>query len=555
MSLIHIRQIKTYLLTTFHNLIDLSDVSSQQPAEYESVFLTRSLAAFAIMNLANISKEEAAVTVTDGSHDNGIDAVYYHKVEKILFLVQSKWKHDGNGSVERGDIQKFITGFRDVVSERFDRFNQKLNAKATEIDQALSDARTKILIVLIYSGKDPLSEEGKRDFRDLLSEMNDPTEVVSLKPLRQMNIYNAIAQGAKAAPINIEVALYEWGKTSEPYQAYYGQVSASDVAVWWEQYYPSIFTPNIRMFLGETDINEGILETLKVEPEKFWYFNNGITALCSTIKKKPLGGSGRETGFFECKDVRIVNGAQTVGSIATAASSFPDKIALAKVPIRFISLEQCPEGFDRDVTRYNNTQNRIDRRDLVALDIEQERIRSELQLEAVTYVYKSGETIASGDRGFELAEATVASACKQTDISYSVQAKREIGKLWEDINKPPYKVLFNPSVSGPSLWKLVQILRAIEDELKEEREKRFGRERLFTIHGNRFIAYEVYRMLPENLITNLSELSIEQIRVIKSSVITALNKVIEITNRLFPDSYPANLFKNLKKCRDIAADF
>ena len=167
----------------------------------------------------------------------------------------------------------------------------------------------------------------------------------------------------------------------EPFSAYYGLVSATEVADWWTRYYPKIFMPNIRSFLGETEINQSIVETLLSEPEKFWYFNNGITALCSKIRKKPLGGNTHETGVFECLDVSVVNGAQTVGAIATANAKLPDQVAKAAVLIRFISLESCPEDFAIRVTRTTNTQNRIDSRDFVSLDTEnQERIRTELQL-------------------------------------------------------------------------------------------------------------------------------------------------------------------------------
>ncbi len=94
----------------------------------------------------------------------------------------------------------------------------------------------------------------------------------------------------------------------------------------------------------------------------------------------------RETGIFECNDLRVVNGAQTVGAIAHAAQKNPAAVANVRVPFRLISLEQCPPDFGKKVTRYNNTQNRIDRRDFVALDIEKERIRGELILEGVTYI-------------------------------------------------------------------------------------------------------------------------------------------------------------------------
>jgi len=222
------------------------------------------------------------------------------------------------------------------------------------------------------------------------------------------------------------------------------------VADWWIDHSDRLFSSNIRFFLKDSDVNEGIFDTIKREPERFWYYNNGITALCSSIAKKPLGGSGRDTGIFECRDVKIVNGAQTVGSIARAYQSSPEQVEKAKIPIRFISLENCPEEFAIEITRFNNTQNRIDRREFVALDPEQERIKSEFQLEGITYVYKSGESISS-EKGFDLNEATISRACKHNDVAFAVRAKDKISSLWENIEKSPYKILFNASVNGSDI--------------------------------------------------------------------------------------------------------
>jgi hypothetical protein len=420
---------------------------------------------------------------------------------------------------------------------------------AALVNAAISDARTRIFLVVTYSGQQPLSAEVRSDFDDVLREMNDPTEVVTLKTLRQLNIYNTISHGTAGAAIDLDVALHEWGQTREPHQAFYGQVSATDVASWWDSHYPRIFAPNIRMFLGETDVNQSILATLRSMPESFWYFNNGITALCSTITKKAIGGSSRDMGVFECKDLRIVNGAQTVGSIAAAAATHSAEVAKARVPIRLISLENCPEGFDREITRTNNTQNRIERRDFVALDPEQERIKNELNLEKITYIYKSGESIPAGAKGFDLADATVARACAQADIALTMQAKREIGRLWDDIQKAPYKLLFNSGVSGLNLWKHVEILRAIDLALAFQQSTLDGRQRMFAIHGNRVVAHLVFKKHPVGSDAEYTAITSDEQKAIGDEVSEALVALQASVDALFPDCYVASLFKNQSKCK------
>jgi hypothetical protein len=297
------------------------------------------------------------------------------------------------------------------------------------------------------------------------------------------------------------------------------------------------------MFLGQTDVNVGITETLRTSPDAFWYFNNGITALALKVKKKPIGGSSREMGVFECDGVSIVNGVQTVGAIAAAAASYPTEVSRARVMIRFISLEGTPEDLSKRITQFTNTQNRIERRDFVALDPEQERIRTELKIDEVEYVYKSGDVVPPGQIGFDLVEAAVALACAQADITLAVQAKREIGKLWDDITKPPYKTLFNPSLNGQRLWGLVKILRSIEAVLIQEQKNRQGRDRLFAVHGNRFVTWLVMKVYADVQPVKEEE--------IQGETLNQLNKLAEVANATYPDTYLASLFKNVTKCKDI----
>ncbi|MEP0882593.1 AIPR family protein [Trichocoleus sp. ST-U3] len=551
MSEIHLRQIKSYLQKTFNGLIDLSDYQNKSETDKESIFLTRSLAAFALMTLADISPQEASKSIVDGGQDNGIDSIYFDKREKVLYVLQSKWKHESKGGIKLEEVMKFVKGFRDLVNARYDRFNSKLNNKIKDIEESLNDAGTRFEVILVYSGQTSLAHEPQRELDDLLNEMNDPIDIVTKRIFNQSDIYNIISQGAKGYPIDLDICLFDWGQTKEPYQSYYGQVSAREIADWWTNHSPRLFSSNIRFFLRDSEVNEGIFNSVRHDPEKFWYYNNGITALCSSIGKKPMGGSGRDTGIFECKDVKIVNGAQTVGSIARAYQNSPEQVEKAKVFIRFISLENCPEEFATEITRFNNTQNRIDRREFVSLDPEQERIKNELQLEGITYAYKSGESIPSGQKGFDLNEATISQACKHNDVGFAVRVKDKISSLWENIEKPPYKILFNPSINGSDVWKLVQILRIVDNKLLQEQKQRDGRERLFAVHGNRFILHLIYKGLPKDFFSSSSDLTSSQINEIEECTSKLLENVVSETNNLYLNSYPANIFRNITKCQEI----
>ncbi|BAT56540.1 hypothetical protein NOS3756_55470 [Nostoc sp. NIES-3756] len=155
MSEIHLRQIKSYLQKTFNGLIDLSDYQNKSETDRELIFLTRSLAAFTLMVLADISPQEAAKSIVDGGQDNGIDSIYFDRREKIMYVLQSKWKQESKGSIKTDEVMKFTRGFKDLVNARYDRFNSKLNNKTQDIEEALNDAGTRFEIILAYSGQTP----------------------------------------------------------------------------------------------------------------------------------------------------------------------------------------------------------------------------------------------------------------------------------------------------------------------------------------------------------------------------------------------------------------
>ena len=319
------------------------------------------------MIVADADAAKASEAITDGYDDNGIDAIYFDRPNSILYVVQSKWIKTGKGTIDQEHSKKFVAGFRDLVSLRLDRFNTRVRQREKELRDALHDSKVNFLLVVSHTGMEKLSKHVQQDLDDLMNEMNTPDAVVSYEVFDQKRIYGAVAGYAQRHSINLEVMLQEWGFVKEPYRAYYGQVDAQSIAKWWAHHGRLLFTRNIRDFKGSTDVNDSLMHTLTERPEHFWYFNNGITVLCAKIGKKPLGGPLRKSAVFECEGINIVNGAQTVGIIGSLGRTLDEKTIIPRVLVRLISLEDCPEGFDKDVTRATNTQNRIERRDFAAL--------------------------------------------------------------------------------------------------------------------------------------------------------------------------------------------
>ncbi|MET3117428.1 hypothetical protein AAKU64_001644 [Undibacterium sp. GrIS 1.8] len=554
MSVIHVNQIRNRLKQLFEGKIDLADQKSKLKDDLESVFLSRSLAAYSIYHLTSLSEQEAAESITDGYDDNGIDAIAYDKQSSSLYLVQTKWIKSGEGEPDLGSVKKFIAGIHDLLSLNLERFNAKVNARAVEIEDALNSSSTKIVVILAHTGTSKLSIHAERDFSDLKNEVNDAGEILSISILNQSLLHKSLSENLND-PISAELQLRYWGKKQNPSYAVYGQICASDLAQLWGQHKERLLALNLRGSLGDTDVNAEIRETLTEFPENFWYFNNGITAIASSVKKTAKGGSDTEVGTFACEDLYVVNGAQTISTIGRFAEAEPSvSIDKAYVQIRIVSLDGADINFGDNITKTNNRQNKIDNRDFVAQDTEQKRIKSELAIDGINYVIMRNDEQLSTSSSFDLQESTTALACASLDVSIIVQVKGQIGKVWEDLTRPPYKTLFNPSTTGILTWRAVVINRKIENQLSFlEKSYRILREQKIVRYGNRLISGLVFQHIPKNDLNNPSA---------ELKSIISDEKIVELTNfysaavvtyvqNYYENAMIPSLFKNQTKCKDI----
>lgn len=551
MSKLHVNHLKAKLTEAYSDKIDISDAKGDD--DKENFFLTRAFAAYTLQVLALLDASVAATTITDGFDDNGIDALYFDRRNKELWLLQSKWIKNGNGEPDTGETSKFKNGVLDLIDLKLDRFNAKVKAKELEIIEALEDPLVKIKIVLTYTGQDTFSEHNRRIIDDLLGELNDPSELAIFNRFSLKQAHKSLIGILDGQPIKADLILSNWGKVEQPYNAIYGTINGNDLAQLWSENRGRLFSDNIRDFIGFSEVNEDIRDTALNEPDNFYFYNNGITALCQSLNKKPLGGGDRAVGIFVAEDLKVVNGAQTVGSIGNAYEINPEQVNKLNVFIKIISLENCPNDFGLNVTKKTNTQNRIDKKDFVSLDPEQDRIKTELALDGIIYHLKrSDETVKQDDQNCYVDEVITALACSTDDVTLSVQAKREVGKLWEDISKKPYIDIINASVTATQAWRAVKTMREATNRLKLKEKTGTGRVKSCFIHSNRFVLNVVFKKMGQ---LALSDPNFDFNNYFTNILPTIIDEVADSTKdkveELFPASLIHQVFRNFTKCKQL----
>jgi hypothetical protein len=168
---LQLRQIKNELEKTLTDKIDISDMNGKSEDDLEQIRLSRSYAAYSLINLAFVNNDLAIDALVDGYEDNGLDLIFYEENENTLWLVQSKWIGKGKGEPTTGEVHKFIQGIKDLLDLNFSKFNNKINKKKLEIEKALDNPSLKIKIVLAYSGTKLINHQNKI-IQDFIEENN-----------------------------------------------------------------------------------------------------------------------------------------------------------------------------------------------------------------------------------------------------------------------------------------------------------------------------------------------------------------------------------------------
>lgn len=457
-------------------------VEEQRPDRF-----SRSLAAFAIQKLAGCSEVEAVSAVVDCGDDNGIDAIYFDRIENILWLVQAKY----GDAPDRGSNLLFCSGINDLLSERYERFyqsgrNPEFDRVRSDVEDALRLPATRVVSCVVYLGN-PLGPHASSDLNQLRDEQNALQVRFDWRDIGMPVIHRWLAEEQAVEAINVELVLERWNYFTEPRRAVYGLVCASQLNEIYQRYGKALFQKNIRYYLGNQAVNAAIAQTVHEHPNELYYLNNGLTVVCSRFEFAPNNPS-RAT--FNLEHFSIVNGAQTVGAIGQARQ-IGEISAEAKIMVTILEIGEDENSIElgRRITQARNTQTAVNRDDFAALDPNQERLRQELAISDVVYHYRpSTDTLAEEGDQFSLADATRALACFSGITQMVVVAKKEIGQI-SDRNGAYYPRLFRDDLTGAQLYRKVQIHHYVEHILGQAEDGERGRRQTFFRHGRYFIMH------------------------------------------------------------------
>jgi hypothetical protein len=552
-SKLKVDQIRTKLRSLFEAHLDLSDIG-QNDAERDSKIFSRCLAALAIYTGTGCSAKDAADAVWDGSDDNGIDSAYYDATTSTVVLAQAKFIQKGSGEPDAAEVGTFVKGVHDLVEQDLTMFHSRLTGKAESLFKRIETPGTSLRLIVISTGASSLAKHATAHLTGLMKELNgaDPDPIASFETLGLQEVYSALAADSSSSGITLEGTLLDWSVITTPYLAYFGTIDGGTLKGWWSANGRRLVSSNIRHALGATDVNSEVRKTALTDPSHFWYFNNGITLICREIIKAPAKASSRSAGSFGFKDASIVNGAQTVSTLGSIEDD--DKLSDVRVPIRAIILGDAPDGFGSQVTRSNNLQNRIEERDFVTQDPNQQRLKSEMLMENIDYQYIRGAETSSSPDSCELIELTTALACASGD-RLAVDVKTGISRFYRDLSKAPYRAIFNDALSGAAAFNTVLVQREVDrwiEEKKRNLSKKSGVPWGALVHGNRILSASVFRRVKPDLDRPIAEFRDKLLTLpIGTEAQAAFDRMTDRIVNEYPGRFLAVLFKNPSAGKDV----
>ena len=309
---------------------------------------------------------ELESSIVDGPGDGGADLLYRTDDGQVL-IIQAKYRgKDASESPESvGRVCDILQRLYLATQGKQESLHKDLVDLAGQIDWELDSFR--VYFITTAKTGDTVKDRVKQGLAHIpqLPDLGDRSE---LRYLDQSLLNQELREATSSAdfsdrPIVIPM-IPDSNKSpwchfeSDSRELYMGEVSGAVLATILQTHKASLFTMNIRDYVGDSKTNKQNRKTAISNPTNFEYFNNGVTAVAGNIE------ADLEAGTLACDRMSIINGAQTVRSLLTAIKRPGDvthkPVKSVRVLFRLMSFDYPDEvPFVSEVTKYNNTQNAV----------------------------------------------------------------------------------------------------------------------------------------------------------------------------------------------------
>jgi hypothetical protein len=302
--------------------------------------------------------EDLANSFADGPSDAGVD--FLVRSDGHVLIIQAKYHKHGKieSDSEFEHLCDVLSRLHPVLGRKY-KVNQRVKELASDIDWANDTFDLQFLTLGKVNDNIRAREAIGQHSLTGIPGIEERVEIVCYdeSELNQLLREAATAAEQILQPIELQFTTHDeeppWITYEGSTVSYIGYVKAAHLRNLYSKHKYRLFAQNIRNYVGDTSTNKGIINTALEQPESFFFFNNGVSAIATAIE------ADEETGVLNCTRFSVINGAQTVRSIAKAHTKAPHKAGDAAVLMRVSQVALSDDEFLDKVTRYNNTQNAV----------------------------------------------------------------------------------------------------------------------------------------------------------------------------------------------------
>lgn len=287
---------------------------------------------------------------------------------------------------------------------------------------------------------------------------------VVLKIIDIQYLFNSSLSTRKTDPVNIIVSDINNGKVTgikclpaniqgDGYEAYLAVLPGDFLSEVYRLYGGRLLEKNVRSFLSvRGNVNKGIRNTIRTEPDKFFTYNNGIACTASSIKTEH-----RNDGLYitELNDLQIINGGQTTASLRNAVLTDKDHIVdLTKVfvPMKLTVLDESIPDDERDImvgniSKYSNSQNKVSNSDLNSNSpfyVQLEKLSRKIYTPTMTDGHQTRWYFERSRGQYERDQMELTDAKRKQFKAYNPRNQMmkivDIAKFYNSVNERPFEV-------------------------------------------------------------------------------------------------------------------
>lgn len=323
--------------------------------------------------------------LTDGSNDGGIDAIINDQNSdgNDMIIIQSKYYNKVPLKVD--DIISGACKIEDTLSKlknnRVSEFNDRLVNAYREANGNMEDSgEIKIVFFTSYQPKNNREKNSIR--RKLNKHFKDYDFEIFYKDDIETQI--EICENGKLSVDNDSLKIDDKDNYLQYEDSVIVNISAKSLQELQNRRRNGLLGKNLRYYIKKKEVDEGIDDTIKNEPENFWYKNNGILIVCDDFYIDGI--------ILKMENFSIVNGGQTTNRIGNIDID-EDFYLQCKVVKTKGNNEQEKDKFVYNIAESTNSQKPIKQADLKANAPEQLKLKERFSRYHVYYMTKKGDKV------------------------------------------------------------------------------------------------------------------------------------------------------------------